>query len=98
MLAGLRGSNIVDFARPSALASVGSGSGQPGAGPLDYGVAFELNEEDWPGPVVLTSIFSVELPGIEPAYLPGIIRSELQVHRVSLRFVPAGYRGFRLGS
>jgi hypothetical protein len=35
-----------------------------------------------PGPVILTCIFSVELPGIETDALPGNIRSELRVRFV----------------
>ena len=43
-LTGLGGIGVVDLAWASALASVGGGGGQPGAGALDHGVAFELGE------------------------------------------------------
>ena len=36
----------------------------------------------------------VELPGIEPASLPGNMPSELPVRSVSVRFSPARYLGF----
>ena len=38
--------------------------------------------------MVLASYFSVELPGIEPDALPGLLPFELQVRSVSFRFVP----------
>jgi hypothetical protein len=37
----------------------------------------------------------VELPGIEPAALPGLLPSELPVRSVSVRFVPVRYLRFR---
>jgi len=40
----------------------------------------------------------VELPGIEPDALPGNMCSEMQVHSVSFRFVPARHLRFVLGS
>jgi hypothetical protein len=43
-LTGLSGVGVVDLAWPSAFSSVGCGSVQPGTGPLDHGVAFELGE------------------------------------------------------
>ena len=43
-LAGFGGIGVVDLAWASTLAPVGCGSGQPGAGALDHGVAFELGE------------------------------------------------------
>ena len=42
--------------------------------------------------------FFVELPGIEPELLPGEMLSELQFHYVSVRFSPARYLRFVLGS
>jgi hypothetical protein len=44
---------------------------------------------------VLTSTFSVELPGIEPAALPGLLPSELPVRYVSFPFSPARSLRFR---
>src|SRR5271166_4105820 len=38
--------------------------------------------------------FSVELPGIEPAALPGFFRPELQFRYVPFRFSPARYLRF----
>jgi hypothetical protein len=37
----------------------------------------------------------VELPGIEPELLPGILPSGQQFHYVSVRFGPARYLRFR---
>jgi hypothetical protein len=51
--------------------------------------------ENRPGLVILTCYFVVELPGIEPASLPGNLPSELQVRSVSVRFIPARYLRFR---
>jgi len=45
-----------------------------------------------------TSAFPVELPGIEPASLPGNLPSELQVHSVSFQLVPVITCRFVLGS
>jgi hypothetical protein len=50
-----------------------------------------MKKKNWPELVALTSIFSVELPGIEPAALPGLLPSELPVRYVSFRFSPARY-------
>jgi hypothetical protein len=36
-----------------------------------------MKKENWPKLVALTSIFVVELPGIEPAYIQGLLASEL---------------------
>ena len=44
--------------------------------------------------VALTSIFSVELPGIEPVALPGLLPAELQFHSASFRFSPARHLSF----
>jgi hypothetical protein len=57
-----------------------------------------VKKENWPELVALTSIFSVELPGIEPVVLPGLMPSELEFHYVSFRFSPVRYLRFRLGS
>ena len=54
-----------------------------------------LKKENWPELVALTSIFSVELPGIEPDALPGLLPSELPVRSVSVRFSTARYLRFR---
>ena len=43
----------------------------------------------------MTSEYSVELAGIEPAARPGNMSSELQVHSISFRFSPARYLRFR---
>jgi len=43
----------------------------------------------------LTSIFSVELPGIQLELLPGSLGSELQLRYVSVRFSLARYLRFR---
>ena len=40
---------------------------------------------------MLTSTFSVELPGIEPAALPGLLLPELPVRSVSFRFSASRY-------
>ena len=48
-LAGFGGIGVVDLAGASALAPVGCGGGQPGAGALDHGVAFELGERGHDG-------------------------------------------------
>ena len=39
--------------------------------------------------------FLVELPGIEPELLPGLLPSHLQFRHVSVRFSPAHYLPFR---
>jgi hypothetical protein len=54
-----------------------------------------MGNENWPELVALTSLFSVELPGIEPAAPPGLLASEQQFRSASLRFVPAGYLRLR---
>jgi hypothetical protein len=48
-------------------------------------------KENWPEPVVLTSTFLVELPGIEPDAPPGNLPAELPIRSVSFRFSPARY-------
>jgi hypothetical protein len=45
--------------------------------------------------VALTSTFFVELPGIEPAALPGEMPLELALRYVSLRFSPSRYLRLR---
>jgi hypothetical protein len=50
-----------------------------------------MKMKSWPGLAVLTSAFSVELPGIEPDALPGNMLPELPVRSVSVRFSPALY-------
>jgi hypothetical protein len=42
--------------------------------------------------------FFLELPGIEPAALPGDMHYELQLRSVSFRFGPAHYLRFRFES
>jgi len=42
--------------------------------------------------VALTSIFSVELRGIEPDALPGVLGFELSVRSISVQFGPARYQ------
>jgi hypothetical protein len=54
-----------------------------------------MKKENWPELAALTSIFSVELPGIEPASLPGLLPSELLFCYVSFRFSPVRYLRFR---
>jgi hypothetical protein len=54
-----------------------------------------MEKEKWPGRMVPASVFSVELPGIEPAALPGLLPSELPVRYVSFPFSPARYLPFR---
>jgi hypothetical protein len=49
-------------------------------------------KENWPELVALTSVPLVELPGIEPELLPGIMRSELRFRDVSFPFVPVHSR------
>jgi hypothetical protein len=59
-------------------------------------LAFVANEkENWTGPVALTSLFQVALPGIETEHLPGIMRSELGFRYVAFPFVTASYLRFR---
>ena len=45
--------------------------------------------------VYLTSTFSVELPGIEPDALPGLLSFQLQFRYVSFRFVTVRYLRLR---
>jgi hypothetical protein len=45
--------------------------------------------------MALTSCFVVELPGIEPDGLPGLLTPELRVRSVSLRFVTVRYLRLR---
>jgi hypothetical protein len=45
--------------------------------------------------MVLANAFSVELPGIEPDGLTGLLPSELPFRSVSFRFSPARYLRFR---
>src|SRR5271169_6860216 len=45
--------------------------------------------------MAMTCCFSVELPGIEPDDLPGLLPSELPVRSVSFRFGPLRYLRFR---
>jgi hypothetical protein len=54
-----------------------------------------VKKENWPELVALTSIFSVELPGIEPDALPGPLRSELPVGFDSVQFSATRYLQFR---
>jgi hypothetical protein len=44
---------------------------------------------------LVNSYFSVELPGIEPAALPGLLASELPVRYVSFPFSPPRYLPLR---
>jgi hypothetical protein len=53
-----------------------------------------FGKRNWPELVALTSIFSVELPGIEPASLPGLLPSELQFRYVSFPFSTVRYLRF----
>jgi hypothetical protein len=46
---------------------------------------------------VLTRPFSVELPGIETAALPGLLASEQAIRSVWFRFLPVNYLRFRSG-
>jgi hypothetical protein len=41
--------------------------------------------------MALTSTFSVELPGIEPEALPGLLRSELLFRYITFPFSPVRY-------
>ena len=54
-----------------------------------------MEKENWPELVALTSIFSVELPGIEPAALPGLLPSDLPVRYVSMRLSTSRYLRIR---
>jgi hypothetical protein len=45
--------------------------------------------QSWP------AVFLVELPGIEPASLPGDIHAELQLRYISIQLSPARYLWFR---
>src|SRR5271163_3011103 len=54
-----------------------------------------MRKENWPELVALTSTFSVELPGIEPDALPGLLPSKLPVRYISVRFGPVRYLRFR---
>ena len=51
-----------------------------------------VKKENWPELVALTSLFSVELPGIETDALPGILDSEQQFRYASFPFSPARYQ------
>jgi hypothetical protein len=55
-------------------------------------------KESWPRLLAMTSFPCVELPGIEPDSLPGLLPSELLFRYVSFRFVPARYLRFRVRS
>jgi hypothetical protein len=57
-----------------------------------------MGNESWPEPVALTSLFSVELPGIEPELPLGKMHSELLFRSVWFRFSPALTCGFVFGS
>jgi hypothetical protein len=57
-----------------------------------------MKKRNWPELAALTSIFSGELPGIEPELLPGKMPFELPVRDVSLRFSSARYLRLVLGS
>ena len=57
-----------------------------------------MGNENWPELVALASLFSVELPGIEPVALPGLLPSDLPVRDVSFRFSQARYLRFVLRS
>jgi hypothetical protein len=57
-----------------------------------------MEKEKWPGRMVPASVFSVELPGIEPAALPGLLPPELPVCYISFPFSTSRYRRFRFGS
>jgi hypothetical protein len=46
-------------------------------------------KRNWPELAALTSIFSVELPGIEPDALPGNMPPDLPVRSISVLFSPA---------
>lgn len=49
-------------------------------------------KESWPGlKHTLTSIFFVELPGIEPDALPGLLASELLFRYISFQFSTSRY-------
>jgi len=54
-----------------------------------------VKKENRPELVALTSIFSVELPGIEPDALPGPLPSELPVRSDSVQFSTTRYLRFR---
>jgi hypothetical protein len=50
-----------------------------------------MGNENWPELVALTSIFSVELPGIERELLPGEMLSALPSRSGSVQFVTCGF-------
>jgi hypothetical protein len=57
-------------------------------------VAFDkslMEKENSPELMALTSTLSVELPGIEPDSLPGILAAELPVRSVSVQFSTSRY-------
>jgi hypothetical protein len=53
-----------------------------------------MKKENWPELTFLTSVFPVELPGIEPDALPGLLACELRFRYVSFQFSPARYLRF----
>jgi hypothetical protein len=53
-----------------------------------------MRNESWPKLRALASTFLVELPGIEPDALPGLLPSELQFRYVSVRFSPVRHLRF----
>src|SRR6516162_7810148 len=65
----------------------------------DTGLSDSAARFEWKKSLATThgpaSSFSVELPGIEPAALPGHMPSELRFRYVSVRFGPARYLRFR---
>jgi hypothetical protein len=77
------------------------GSVEKHVGPIEPVAASGRNlrrKRTWSELVALTSIFRVELPGIEPDSLPGLLPSELLLRYVPFRFVSARYLRFRLRS
>src|ERR1700728_2865449 len=48
-------------------------------------------KENWPRLLALTSFPCVELPGIEPVALPGLLPSELPVRYITFPFSPVRY-------
>jgi hypothetical protein len=52
-------------------------------------------KKNWSEPTALTSTFSVELPGIEPDALPGLLPLQLPFRSVSFRFSPVRYLRLR---
>lgn len=69
----------------------------PAPSPWCYG-AGTSHERNRAAASALTCFFTVELPEIEPATLPGFLAAELPVRCISFPFSPAGHPRLWFGS